>query len=145
MASSHANIQFSISKIERKIVHAESSGIIHVGELLSYFAWPVPVTLLRVCGSCRYTVLHRLTVDRLTVELMMDYSLMVCDQLCPRCSGNSLNQLAALHWLGPGFTMLLQDLAQDWLLYGLISPDCLLSTAPNATDKFILARCERCW
>ncbi len=42
------NIQFAILKIERKIVHAESAGIKHVGTLLSYFAWPVPVTLLRV-------------------------------------------------------------------------------------------------
>ena len=48
MASSHANIQFSILKIEGKIVHAESSDSIHVGKLLSYFAWAVPVTLLRV-------------------------------------------------------------------------------------------------
>ena len=47
MASSHANTQFSILKIEGKIIHAEFSGITHVGKLLSYFAWPVPVTLLR--------------------------------------------------------------------------------------------------
>ncbi len=38
-------------KIEGKFVHAESSAIIHVGKLLSYFAWPVPVTLLRVNGN----------------------------------------------------------------------------------------------
>ena len=31
-----------------KLQHAESSGVIQVGKLLSYFAWPVPVTLLRV-------------------------------------------------------------------------------------------------
>ena len=44
------HLQFSILKTEGKIVHAESSGItsIHVGKLLSCFAWPVPVTLLRV-------------------------------------------------------------------------------------------------
>ncbi len=47
MAAGHV-LQSSILKIEGKIVHAESSGIIHVWKLLSYFAWPVPVTLLRV-------------------------------------------------------------------------------------------------
>ena len=50
MASSHANIQFSILKIEGKFGHAQFSGIIHVGKPLLYFAWPVPVTLLRVYG-----------------------------------------------------------------------------------------------
>ena len=56
MASSHANKQFLILKLEGKIVDADSSGIIHVEKLLWYFAWPVPVTLLRVYRPVYITI-----------------------------------------------------------------------------------------
>ena len=39
------NAQWTILEIEGKWYHAKSSRIIHVGKLLLYFTWPIPVTV----------------------------------------------------------------------------------------------------